>query len=184
MTFRFRNRFWENLSSEKPVSFLHAGPEHFFPTWWSAMPLRSNDLVAWQGGPVAMAMASWKQEKKIQAAFQTLSELSGRSISFLEANCLSCHAHDWSADPFSLGAYSYIKKEGLASARQILKPAQDTIYFAGEGTCFDSTRGTVEGALNSGVLVGKALVRSLLKEKAGTSPWRSPSHSNADFHLS
>ncbi len=184
MIFQFRSRFWENVSEGKPVSFLHAGPEEYFPTWWSLAPLRQGQLVAWQGGPRALAMSQWPLKQKVQTALETLSRLTGRSVSFLEKELQTCRTHDWSLDPFSLGAYSYIKKDGYELAKKLSQSAQDTVYFAGEATCLDATRGTVEGALASGSRVGKTILRTLDKGKIDSNSRKAKSHSAASVHSS
>jgi monoamine oxidase len=62
--------------------------------------------------------------------------------------------HDWTHDPFSRGAYSYVALGGVAGsggARIALgEPVDDTLFFAGEATSSDNQGGTVNGALESG----------------------------------
>jgi monoamine oxidase len=161
LVFRFRERFWETLDDKKPVSFMHLGPRYYFPTWWTQSPLRTPVLVAWQGGPKALAISQWSEEKKIQTAFETLKEISGKSVSYLRDCCVVCHTHDWSRDPLSQGAYTYIKAGGYSHAREILKPVAHTLFFAGESTCFDASRGTVHGAVRSGQRVARSLIKDL-----------------------
>jgi monoamine oxidase len=151
IVFHFRSRFWEKLSSEKPVSFLHIGPEFYFPTWWSLMPLRAPILVAWQGGPKALGLAVKSLEQRVAIAMQTLSDLTGISKSFIASELIGYYSHDWSNDPFTLGAYSYIGVNGSPSAKRLEKPFFDRIFFCGEGTISGAARGTVHGALRSGL---------------------------------
>lgn len=153
LIFHFRDRFWETLTEEK-TSFFHAGPEHDFPTWWTMMPLRSSQLVAWQGGPRARIMSSWSREQKIASALKTLALWSGKSIPELRDQLISCQHHDWSSDPFTQGAYSYISVGGMRPARRLSKKF-DHLLLAGEFTVMGSDRGTVHGALNSGLLAAK-----------------------------
>lgn len=160
ITFRFRNRFWEKLNTQEPVTFLHAGPEKFFPTWWTHSPVRDGIIVAWQGGPKAKQMSSWSTKQKVSVAFQTLSIMINVPIAFLEKNCLDYLFHDWSSDPFALGAYSYIKTDGMQNANKLRTPIENTLYFAGEGTCEDSSRGTVHGTLESGFRVAKLILKN------------------------
>lgn len=153
LIFHFRERFWESLSKEK-TSFFHAGPEHDFPTWWSMMPLRTAQLVAWQGGPRARIMRSWTFEQKMASALQTLSLWSGKTNSFLSDQLIRCQHHDWSSDPFTQGAYSYIGVDGMSAARRLAKKF-DRIILAGEHTVMGPDRGTVHGALSSGLRAAK-----------------------------
>lgn len=157
LVFQFRERFWENISKSEPVTFLHGGPHFYFPTWWTCAPLRTPRLVAWQGGPKAFEMRDWNKEKIKYVALKTLAQLSGRSRPFLEKKLVGVYSHNWSQDPFSLGAYSYVREGGFEGARILSKPVERTLYFAGEGTCLGSSRGTVHGAIRSGKRVAAAI---------------------------
>lgn len=161
--FRFRSRFLENLS-EKPVSFLHAGPEHFFPSWWTLAPLRTNYVVAWQGGPKAYEMRNWGLDQKVNAAFRTLSLLAHRPVNFLEREMAACYTHDWSRDPFSLGAYSYVSAGGNTAATHFHQPLANRVFFASEASAMGEARGTVHGALHSGERAAKQVWHSLINE--------------------
>ena len=158
--FRFRSRFWESLS-EHPVGFMHLGPEHYFPTWWSYLPLRSPHLTAWQGGSKASEMALWKPEKRIEEALNSLSILTKKSVAFLRSEILEIHTHDWSNDPFARGAYSYIVQNGVEKARLLEKPFKKKIFFAGEATENSPARGTVHGAIKSGTRAAEDILKIL-----------------------
>ena len=149
IVFRFRYRFWENLS-DQPTAFFHCGPDSYFPTWWSLQPLRTPHLVAWQGGPKAIEMSTWSEEERLQTALKTLSTMMGLSTEFLNSELESWHTHNWSKDPFTRGAYSYIAVGGVEKARRLQKGFDGTIFLAGEHTMMGSGRGTVHGAFDSG----------------------------------
>ncbi len=159
LIFRFHERFWENLCQEKPLSFVHLGPETYFPTWWTLLPLRSPDLIAWQGGPKAQEMSAWSKDQKIEIALKTLSQWSGQKISHLIDQLQFCESHDWTSDPYARGAYSYIQTNGTAAAKNLSRPIEKTLYFAGEATCSGSDRGTVHGALQSGFRVAEHILK-------------------------
>jgi monoamine oxidase len=162
LVFRFRSRFWEELAGDKAMSFIHMHEDCDFPTWWTMAPMRSVDLVAWQGGPRAREMSLWSRADKIQAALATLSKWTGHSIAWLVDHMQSCHTHDWSRDPHSLGAYSYVKAGGLPLSKQLAEPVTDTLFFAGEATCFGSARGTVHGAIESGYRAAEQILEANL----------------------
>ena len=123
-------------------------------------PLRTVDLVAWQGGPRAREMANWGKNEKIHAALRTLSKWSGHSVAWLLDELDSCDTHNWSQDPFSLGAYSYVKAGGLPLSQKLSQPFEGTVFFAGEATAFGSARGTVHGAFESGYRVAQQILDS------------------------
>lgn len=158
ITFRFRSRFWDKLSKE-PVGFLHAGPDKYFPTWWTLMPMRTPLLVAWQGGPKANELSRWSEEERVKTALMTLSEITGESLSFLSEQLQGWATHNWTMDPFFLGAYSYIVVDGVERARHFAKSIEDTIYFAGEATASGAVRGTVNGALESGIRAAQQILK-------------------------
>jgi monoamine oxidase len=127
------------------------GVKHYFPTWWTMCPLRTPLLTAWQGGPKAQELADWPLEKRVEEALKTLAHLSRKSVKWLRQELKGVHTHNWSSDPNSFGAYSYVRKDGVRPAKFLNQPVENTLYFAGEGFCStEPARGTVHGALESG----------------------------------
>ena len=53
-------------------------------------------------------------------------------------------------DPFSLGAYSYVKVGGEGCQKTLGAPIENTLFFAGEATDTSGNNGTVHGAIASG----------------------------------
>ena len=122
------------------------------------MPQRTNILNAWQGGPKAYEMSFWSEKKRIVVALRTLSRMTGRSLSYLQDHYLGHFTHNWSQDPFSLGAYSY---QGILKGREntlIRKPFEKRILIGGEGSSQGSDQGTVHGALLSGERCAKQIL--------------------------
>ena len=68
--------------------------------------------------------------------------------------------HDWRADPFSLGAYSYPGVGGIAAQRALAKPVESTLFFAGEATDSEQTA-TVAGAIASGRRAAREAIAAL-----------------------
>jgi monoamine oxidase len=58
--------------------------------------------------------------------------------------------HDWQADPYARGAYSYVLASGSHGRAAAARAIDDTLYFAGEACDVDGEAGTVGGALNAG----------------------------------
>ncbi|WP_168196604.1 NAD(P)/FAD-dependent oxidoreductase [Bdellovibrio sp. ZAP7] len=157
-SFEFSHRFWENLS-KRPVAFLHASPEYYYPTWWTQAPHRSNILIAWQGGPKAYEISFWTKEERVHHAFKTLSLITGRSPAFLKRHCLRSHEHNWSQDPYSLGAYTYVGVQKNGEYRNLRKVFHKRIVLAGEGTSVGSMIGTIQGAMASGERAARQILR-------------------------
>jgi monoamine oxidase len=149
----FRERFWERISpkgSNKTLanaSFLFSQDE-WFPTWWTAAPEKFPIITGW---------AAWRCAEKIESdsvpiatrAVDRLSALLGVGTDEIEGQLRDVHFHDWQADPYSRGAYSYVKV-GAACAPEILsRPVDDTLFFAGEAADVSGNNGTVHAAIAS-----------------------------------
>lgn len=66
--------------------------------------------------------------------------------------------HDWVSDPFTRGAYAYVRVGGFGSREILGRPVEDTLFFAGEATSTDGSAGTVHGAIRSGVRAARQCV--------------------------
>lgn len=157
LVMRFRSRFWEKKTKDS-LAFLHAGPGLDFPTWWTSLPIRAPILTAWQGGPKAQKLGLLSGAERISAAISTLSKLLNMPESELQEELISWHEHNWSTDPFALGAYSYIGVEGIQKSKILSKPFESTLYFAGEATNEGHARGTVDGAIETGLRSAKQIL--------------------------
>jgi monoamine oxidase len=58
--------------------------------------------------------------------------------------------HDWQADPYSSGAYSYIATGGMGAPQALADAIEGTLFFAGEAANKEGHNGTVHGAIGSG----------------------------------
>ena len=139
---RFPDAFWEER--QRGVAFFHS-PGAAFPTFWTLLPARVPLLIAWAGGPKAERLSALPAERlraKIVASLGTIF----RNLE--EPDQL--YIHDWQADPYARGAYSYVLVDGQDARRILADPLQDTLYFAGEATNVEGEAGTVSGALQTG----------------------------------
>jgi monoamine oxidase len=60
------------------------------------------------------------------------------------------YAHDWPADPFAGGAYSYGGVGAIEARATLALPIEGTLFLAGEATAEGGRNATVHGALTSG----------------------------------
>jgi monoamine oxidase len=150
----FKERFWDRIPAKGSrhktlarMSFLFSQDE-WFPTWWTSMPDRFPIITGW---------APWKSAERLAAdsvpvvtrALHTLGGLLGVGIPQMEDLLENAYFHDWHADPYSRGAYSYVKA-GSADAPEILsRPVKDTLFFAGEAADITGNNGTVHAAIAS-----------------------------------
>jgi len=144
----FDSMFWEERGLTD-LSFLHARGEKF-PAWWTTRPIAAPILVGWAGGLPAEALSYRSEDAIRRAAIQSLANALKMDPSHLEAQLTASFVYDWQADPFSLGAYSYIPVGAITAPIQLAEPVKDTLFFAGEATNSDGASGTVHGAIATG----------------------------------
>jgi monoamine oxidase len=150
----FRERFWDRIrpadSNDKTLaqmSFLFS-QDNWFPTWWTAMPDRFPIITGWAPWQSAARLES-ESVPVVTRALQTLGGLLDVGNTEMERLLEIAYFHDWQADPYSRGAYSYVKA-GSADAPEVLgRPVKGTLFFAGEAADVTGNNGTVHGAIAS-----------------------------------
>jgi monoamine oxidase len=153
--------FWESISldgkSLEQLNFIDDddGP---FRTWWTLYPIRAPILVGWNSGPDVIPGASREEISAI--AFERLASIFGMEVEAVKAHVLAVHYHDWSADPYARGAYSYSLAGGADAPRKLSEPIQDTLFFAGEATDGEGNSGYLHGAIASGIRAARQVLQS------------------------
>jgi len=142
----FKSRFWESTMPD--MSFLIDGSADL-TAWWTVNPNTTPLLTGWAGGPRALKFHT--PEQLLESALRTLAKFFRRSELELRDQLVRWHTHDWQADPWSRGAYSYVRAGGLQTLPQLARPVDDALFFAGEHTDQDGHWGTVHAALTSGL---------------------------------
>jgi monoamine oxidase len=137
-----------------------SSPESALPAWWTALPDGGHRITGWAGGPRAEQLPALPE--LLQAlALRSLSQVLGTPESRLKQVFRSQYFHDWSRDPFSLGAYSYTPVYRFGTRMELTMPVQDTLFFAGEATSTTGEHGTVHGAVGSGLRAGRQIAERL-----------------------
>jgi monoamine oxidase len=145
----FREAFWEK---EHPgVAFFHS-PNAPFPTFWTPLPMHAPLITAWAGGPKAQKLTGKSQDFLRRQALASVRSVLG-DIEDPQAFLL----HDWQADPYARGGYSYVKVGGTGARERLAEPLEETLYFAGEATDTEQS-GTVGGALASGIRAAREML--------------------------
>jgi monoamine oxidase len=160
---RFRKPFWEELDDGRyaDAAFFHA-PKASFPTFWTMLPVRAPLLTAWSAGPAAAQMAGMSEENVVRTALRCLETLFSKDKRCV-ADFQNAYVHDWQADAYACGAYSYVVAGG-GNARDLLaRPLDRTLFFAGEAADTGGESGTVAGALGSAKRAVEQLSTSLAK---------------------
>ncbi|HYG55932.1 MAG TPA: NAD(P)/FAD-dependent oxidoreductase [Burkholderiales bacterium] len=145
----FRTAFWEK--QHPGVAFFHS-PLAPFPTFWTPLPMHAPLLTAWAGGPKAEKLTGKPAERLLKDALASVRSVLGdieEPRAFL--------VHDWQADPYARGGYSYVRVGGTGARERLAEPLQDTLYFAGEATDTEQS-GTVGGALASGLRAAREIL--------------------------
>jgi monoamine oxidase len=147
---RFRTAFWERICDGRYCdgAFFRC-PGQPFTAYWTQVPVRSELIVAWAGGPKATALGGASQEEIVALALDGLGALFGEAA-LVRQEFEGAVVHDWGRDPFARGAYSYVAAGGGDARAAFAASVVDTLFFAGEATSLDGQGGTVNGALESG----------------------------------
>jgi monoamine oxidase len=149
----FRERFWERLERcGRPLSGLSflVSNDDWFPTWWSTMPALSPILTGWAAGRRGERLSGKDEGLIVAQAITSLAGLLDVERAHLASMLDKPYLHDWQADPFSRGAYSYVMVGGASAPRELAVPLGGTLFFAGEATDTGGHNGTVHGAIASG----------------------------------
>jgi monoamine oxidase len=137
--FLFRERFWD-----PGMGFLFS-TDPVMPTWWTTHPMESRVLTGWSA---AHAFDRLMEEGVPEGATAALGRLFGRDVRPLVEGCWW---HDWRSDRWAGGAYSYIPAGAMDAPEILAEPVEETLYFAGEHCDTAGHRGTVHGAILSGI---------------------------------
>jgi monoamine oxidase len=157
LSLSFSEKLWAGVSGK--LQFLYC-PRLAFPTWWTSLPQDTNRIIGWAGGPKAEQLPA-HPEILLTTAIQSLSNILGIPDSRIRDSLRSHHFHDWSRDPFSLGAYSYTPVFRRNARLALATPIQGTLFFAGEATSTTGTHASVHGALESGIRAANQISEAL-----------------------
>ncbi len=157
----FRTDFWTDIRDRRyrDAAFFRTD-ERAFPAFWTQLPVRSESIVAWAGGPHGIALEALTEDERVERALVDFGSMLGEPER-ARREFVCGMTHDWTCDPFARGAYSYLAVGG-ADARPIFAaPVDDTLFFAGEATIDDGQSGTVNGSLASGERAAREVLAAL-----------------------
>jgi len=161
---RFRDAFWEDPSFVRRRADGARAPQYFhdpdaaFPTWWTSAPVASPLMTGWAGGPAAARLVPDATGAPLGAALDAVAGVLGVTRSFAADRLDGVAYHDWSSDPWSRGAYTFLRVGGASAPSALARPLEDTLFFAGEATNGDES-GTVSGAIASGQRAAREIVK-------------------------
>jgi len=157
LSLRFRERFWDKLRpSPRPKSrtlsrmqFL-LSREDWFPTWWTASPEKWPIITGWAPFQWGERLSGQSEAFVVEKGLATLGKLLRIGRRKLDDLLEASYTHDWQTDPFSRGAYSYVKVGGDRAQSVLAAPLNSNLFFAGEATDVSGHHGTVHGAIATG----------------------------------
>jgi monoamine oxidase len=160
----FKEPFWKGMKGKdgRSLSKLRFLFSHdpYFPTWWTQHPVEAPMLVAWSAGPRAEQFRGWTKQRTVEQALSSLAGILSVSRGEFEGMLQHASLHDWQADPFSQGAYSYLCVGAADSASELARPIDNNVFFAGEATDMIGDHGTVHGAIASGERAAREILES------------------------
>jgi monoamine oxidase len=143
---------------EHAAFFMASGAD--VPVWWTPFPVRSGLMIAWAGGPAAIALGRARRDIAPRA-IASLADTMGVDRRTIRRRVVATFHHDWCSDPFARGAYSYALVGGSDAATTLSRPVRRTLFFAGEATDAEGRTGTVHGAIATGHRAAAQVARAL-----------------------
>jgi monoamine oxidase len=125
------------------------------------MPDKFPIIVGWSPAHCAEKHAGQSRSVVIARGLKTLSRLLGVEPARLAQLLDAAYFHDWQADPFSRGAYSYGAAGSDGAQEALGKPVKNTLFFAGEASDTTGHNGTVHGAISSGRRAAKEILKGM-----------------------
>jgi monoamine oxidase len=160
-----RSPYWQfsqlfDQSTFRTMSFLFT-PNRIPPVWWTSHtdPDTLPALTGWVGGPRASALKGKTPDEFASTASAALAEIFALDKHLVRSNLVATYSHDWSADPFARGAYSYVPAGAIDASAAMTEPDADTLFFAGEHTDVTGHWGTVHAAIRSGLRVAQQILK-------------------------
>lgn len=137
---KFPEVFWDDAQA-----FLRVSPEKDrFSLWLNVHQVSQQPYLL--ALSTATQLEAGSDAEIVEEAMLALRGMYGDEI----PDPLNSYISRWQNDPFSLGAYSYLRQGGRPEHRQILAENEGLIYFAGEAS-HSEFPSTVHGAYLSGL---------------------------------
>ena len=124
-------------------------------------PVHAPVLTAWAPSARAEALSAQNTDDIVDKALETLAWALPVDRSELDELYQQAYLHDWQADPFSRGSYSYVRVGGLEAQKELAEAVEQTLFFAGEATETEGHHATVHGAVATGYRAAREALRAL-----------------------
>ena len=158
LNFQFKNQFWEEETLTKFSDAFFIFSDAAIPTWWTQEPDKHAMLSGWVAGPAAEKIKKMDDEVILQKAITSLSAIFKMKPAELKRRIIASYVFNWLNDPFARGAYAWKSVGSTLQRRELQKPVDNRLFFAGEALYQGSEMGTVEAALASGEQAAKEVL--------------------------
>jgi monoamine oxidase len=138
------------------TDFFHL-PEGNFSTFWQQRAPELRMITAWIGGSKARSIEALHTRDLLDQVASDLAACCEVLPGEVRETLVAAHHHDFSRDPFSLGAYPYARKGGADCLAALTPPVENTLFFAGDATDPEHF-GTVAGAIASGARAARQIL--------------------------
>lgn len=135
-------------------------------TWW-----RHDDLVTglatvtgWVGGPESRAWLTMTESARLERGLRAIAGRLGVSFDDVNARVVAMASHNWSTDPWTRGAYSYLGVGGQAAQGMLTQLLCGRIVLCGEAFDYEGQTGTIDAAVRSGRRAAETIL-TLLRER-------------------
>jgi monoamine oxidase len=155
---RFQTPIWPNEGALSDATFLHV-PGAPFPTIWHQNREGMEQITAWGGGPEARALSHESSEQICDLALARVGLALGIHPRRCERALIEAHFADFTCNPLTQGAYSYVRPGGADAPKRLSEPLEDTLFFAGEALDRQYPA-TVAGAIGSGQHAARRILAS------------------------
>lgn len=152
---RFEEPFWNERAPR--FEFLH-DPAAEFPTFWRESRSKAQQITAWRGAAPPGAERRRLGRDAVPVALTALCAALDTDVTQARQALLGAFHHDFDADPFARGAYSYLRPGGVGAHAALAAPLEQTLFFAGEATD-DEFPATAAGAIRSGERAARELLQ-------------------------
>ncbi len=142
---RFQSAFWERKNFRPGYLQL---PNRPFVTFWTSRPWEEPRFTCWSGGSQTLGV----RKDRIGQAAECLALALGVGTDKVQSQLIGAHYYDWSKDPFAKGSYSFLRVGGADANSQLRSPIENTLFFAGEACHPEDRTGTVDGAIETGMM--------------------------------
>lgn len=158
--FDFDEPFWESNPNLRDAGFLFT-LDSWFPTWWTAVPIRATRLTSWCAARNAERLFGLTADAIAERALRSVARQFGVGLGEIERHLKAFHLHDWSSDQYSLGAYSYAAVGGVEAREKLATPVEGTLFFAGEAAETNGHSATVHGAIAAGYRAARQVLDAI-----------------------